>query len=253
MGFYPMAVVQQDTKQHKSYKITHHAQTKHITQNYKNNNGHTTHNEYNANTITTTTLSWRSINNSLTVTSNHTWSLLFTALFLSCYYSAAANSEDSTQFNSSAPKFISWKAGVPKLTLIRLLKWTFHYNHFAWTTKKTQPLYCWEGVFTAPIASCVFVVAVMCFHSCCLAMNFYSDFTILAFGRHVTICYRKSPKFGKTWIYASKLGFTKQWCYVWKTVNYKTENRKNNRLQEWVTKYIPFCIFCLYIFILRTF
>jgi hypothetical protein len=27
------------------------------------------------------------------------------------------------------------------------------YNHFAWTTKKTQPLYCWEGVFTAPLLS----------------------------------------------------------------------------------------------------
>jgi hypothetical protein len=35
-------------------KITHHAQTKHSTQNYTNNKGHTTHNEYSANTITTT-------------------------------------------------------------------------------------------------------------------------------------------------------------------------------------------------------
>jgi hypothetical protein len=36
-------------------QITHHAQTKHSTQNYKNNKGHTTYNEYNANAITTTT------------------------------------------------------------------------------------------------------------------------------------------------------------------------------------------------------
>jgi hypothetical protein len=37
------------------HKITHHAQTKHSIQNYTNNKGHTIHNEYNANTITTTT------------------------------------------------------------------------------------------------------------------------------------------------------------------------------------------------------
>jgi hypothetical protein len=35
--------------------ITHHAQTKHSTQNYTHNRGHTTHNEHNVNTITTTT------------------------------------------------------------------------------------------------------------------------------------------------------------------------------------------------------
>jgi hypothetical protein len=34
---------------------------------------------------------------------------------LSCLYSATANFEDSTQFKSSAPNFISWQAGVPKL------------------------------------------------------------------------------------------------------------------------------------------
>jgi hypothetical protein len=41
--------------QHTTHKITHHGQTKHSTQNYTNNKGHTTHNEYNANAITTTT------------------------------------------------------------------------------------------------------------------------------------------------------------------------------------------------------
>jgi hypothetical protein len=43
--------------QHTNYtlhKITHHAETKHSTQNYTNNKGDTTHNEHNANTITTT-------------------------------------------------------------------------------------------------------------------------------------------------------------------------------------------------------
>jgi hypothetical protein len=35
--------------------IRHNTQITHITQNYTNNKGHTTHNEYNANTITTAT------------------------------------------------------------------------------------------------------------------------------------------------------------------------------------------------------
>jgi hypothetical protein len=35
--------------QHTSHKVTQHPQTKHITQNYTNNEGHTTHNEYNYN------------------------------------------------------------------------------------------------------------------------------------------------------------------------------------------------------------
>jgi hypothetical protein len=38
--------------QHKNN--THHTQTKHSTQNYTDNKGHTTHNEYNANTIRAT-------------------------------------------------------------------------------------------------------------------------------------------------------------------------------------------------------
>jgi hypothetical protein len=46
-------------------------------------------------------VSWQRIYNSLTVTSNNTWSLLLTAQLLSCPYSASANSKDSTQFNYS--------------------------------------------------------------------------------------------------------------------------------------------------------
>jgi hypothetical protein len=61
--------------------------------------------------------------------------------------------------------------------------------------RKTQPLYCWEGVFTTPfynngsysIVVCVFFAAKMCLPNRCLAMNVYSDFTTPAFGRHVTI------------------------------------------------------------------
>jgi hypothetical protein len=73
---------------------------------------------------------------------------------------------------------------------------TLPYNNFAWTTRKTQPLCCWEGVFTAPlhsnrsysIVTCVFVSAGMCLPSRCLTMNVYSDFAISASGRYVTIC-----------------------------------------------------------------
>jgi hypothetical protein len=43
------------------------------------------------------------------------------SLLIPCHYSAAANSEDSTQFNSSAPKLISWQTGVPKLDSIQFL------------------------------------------------------------------------------------------------------------------------------------
>jgi hypothetical protein len=69
------------------------------------------------------------------------------------------------------------------------------YNHFSRTTQKTQPLYCWEGVSTAPlhsngsysIVACLFVAIGMCLPSRCLAMNVYSDFTIPTFGRHIKI------------------------------------------------------------------
>jgi hypothetical protein len=56
-------------------------------------------------------------------------------------------------------------------------------NNFAEPTQKTQPLYCWEGVFTAPlhkngsyfIVACIFIAAGMCLPSRCLAMNVNSD------------------------------------------------------------------------------
>jgi hypothetical protein len=80
-------------------------------------------------------------------------------------------------------------------TRLTLLNWTPLCNHFTRTTQKTQPLCCWEGVFTAPLHSngsysivvCVFFAAGMCLLSSCLAVDVSSDFTIPAFGRHVTI------------------------------------------------------------------
>jgi hypothetical protein len=81
-------------------------------------------------------------------------------------------------------------------TRLTLLNWTLLYNHSARTTQKIQHFYCWEGVFTVPlnsngsysIVACVFVAAGMFFPSRCLTMNIYSDVTIPAFGRHITVC-----------------------------------------------------------------
>jgi hypothetical protein len=39
-----------------------------------------------------------------------------------------------------------------------------------------QPLYCWEGVFTAPLYS-AFLAAGICLRSSFLAMDIYLDFT----------------------------------------------------------------------------
>jgi hypothetical protein len=72
---------------------------------------------------------------------------------------------------------------------------TLLYIYFTRTTQKTQPFYCWEGVFTAPLHSngsysvvtCVFSAAGMCLPSRFPTMNIYSDFAIPTFGRHVTI------------------------------------------------------------------
>jgi hypothetical protein len=83
---------------------------------------------------------------------------------------ASRNSTNSSQLNSSLCKF-------------------------ARTMKKTQPLYCWEGVFTALlhnngsylIVACVFVVAGTCLPSCSLAVNVYSDYTVPVFGRRAML------------------------------------------------------------------
>jgi hypothetical protein len=93
----------------------------------------------------------------------------FHSLITFFHYSAIANSVDSIKFLYSPQ-----------------LNWNFLYNQFA-TTQKTQPLYCWGDLFTAPLVSngsysfvvCVFVAAGMCIPSRRLAMNVYSDFSIL--------------------------------------------------------------------------
>jgi hypothetical protein len=62
--------------------------------------------------------------------------------------------------------------------------------------QKTQPLYCFESVFAAPLHSnggysiivCVFIAAGIRLPSRCLAVNVYSISIIPAFGRHITLC-----------------------------------------------------------------
>jgi hypothetical protein len=126
---------------------------------------------------------------SLTVTRNHTWILLAqpNSPFLSFLLSHIRLPTLSI-LSPADTKQISWLDGVSKQ--LNLLNWTLLYNHFARTTQETQPLYCWEGVFTAPlhsnrsysIVACVFIAEGMCLPGRCLAMNVYSDFTIPAFG-----------------------------------------------------------------------
>jgi hypothetical protein len=66
-----------------------------------------------------------------------------------------------------------------------------------------QSIYCSDGVFTAPlhsneicsIVACVFVAAGMYSPNRCLAIHAYCDYTLLAFGRHVTLLPPKSYSF----------------------------------------------------------
>jgi hypothetical protein len=60
-------------------------------------------------------VSWQWIYHSPIGTSDHTWSLILTAELPSCHYSAATNSEDSTQFNY---KLISSRAGLRNSTTV---------------------------------------------------------------------------------------------------------------------------------------
>jgi hypothetical protein len=52
---YVITTIRHNTQITHSTQKTNRAQTNHSTQNYTNNKGHTTHNEYNANTIPTKT------------------------------------------------------------------------------------------------------------------------------------------------------------------------------------------------------
>jgi hypothetical protein len=83
--------------------------------------------------------------------------------------------------------------GFPFRRLLRLvgLRWSIVFN----VTPRRGPRRKQLLLFTAPlygngsysVVTCVFVAAEICLPSRCLAMNVYSDFTIPAFVRHITI------------------------------------------------------------------
>jgi hypothetical protein len=121
------------------------------------------------------------------------------SFLLSCHYSAAANSEDSTQFNSSAPKLISRQAGIPKhesslldltTTLYSVALSVPFYNPSALTTQK-HSLYCYEGMLTGPLSrngrpSVARVrLSGMCLPSRCLAMGIQ----VTIFSAAVGVCH----------------------------------------------------------------
>jgi hypothetical protein len=105
------------------------------------------------------------------------------------------------------------------LTSLNGVNWTLLYNYFARTTQKTH-LYYLEGVFTAPlhsnwsysIVACVFVAAGMCLPSRTLAMDIYSDVTIPALGRHVTVSWLR-------YIYHVQLCMMVRLASVWRKVS----------------------------------
>jgi hypothetical protein len=97
------------------------------------------------------------------------------------------------QLNSISLLPSSYPSKLESRSLLTLL-----YNHFARMTqewRRKQLLYCWEDVFTGLLHGngsystvvCVFVAAGMRIPSRYPAINIYSDFTILTFGRHVTL------------------------------------------------------------------
>jgi hypothetical protein len=134
-------------------------------------------------------VSWQRIYHSLTVTSNHKLSLLCTASFLSCHYSATANSENSTQFNSSAPKLISWQAGVSKLdsSLFDYCSLLFSIAEHYPITSLHEP-HRKQSLAMDVLFLCAYACAGMCLLSR-LAMDVCSGSTTPAFRSHVTICF----------------------------------------------------------------
>jgi hypothetical protein len=108
-----------------------------------------------------------------------------TAQFLSCHYSAASNSEDSTQFNSSAPKLMSWQAGVSKLESTRLkLTRTAFFVPFITPRHEPRRKHGFYLLVRACLLTCCFSKEVlllrtytsagMCLPSRCLAMGLYA-------------------------------------------------------------------------------
>jgi hypothetical protein len=113
------------------------------------------------------------------------------SVFCICCWPLPAQSFSGQSHLGLVTIFYCFRFETPLFVLAAAIFRTLLYNHFARTMQKTQTLYCWEGVFIAPlhsdisnsIVARIFVAAGICLPSRCLAMNF----AIPAFGRHVTI------------------------------------------------------------------
>jgi hypothetical protein len=112
---------------------------------------------------------------SLTVTSNNTQSVLFTAQFLSCHYSATDNS--IPQIPSSYPGRLASRNSNQFISTELFLITTLYEprrKHKLSIAGKA----CLQRRCIATEVTRVFVAAGMCLRSRCLAMNVYSDFII---------------------------------------------------------------------------
>jgi hypothetical protein len=132
-------------------------------------------------------LSLQRIYNSLTVSSNQTWSLLFTAHFLSSHYSATANSEGSIQFLCSQAHVLACSRFDTRFYSLFLLP--------------ASELFFITSLHELCRNHCLHIIGKACLERRCIAievirfliaypylkMNVYSDFAIPAFGHHVKI------------------------------------------------------------------
>jgi hypothetical protein len=141
-------------------------------------------------TVSSLVVSWQRIYNSPSLQIAHEVHrlILFFPLFCNCQFQRL----DSIQFLCSQAHILAgWRFEHSTHFYTAAASFgTLLHNHFARSTQKTQHLYSWKGMLTAPlhsngsysIVACLFIAAGMCLPSRCLAMNpwlRYSDFRAL--------------------------------------------------------------------------
>jgi hypothetical protein len=133
------------------------------------------------------------MSNRLTVTSNHTWSFLFTAYFFLAIILQLPIPK--TRLNS-IPLLPSSRPGrLASRNSTQFFSNEISFLTTLYVTRRKHSLFYWKGVFIAPLLSngsysivaCVCVAAGMCLPSHSIEMAVYSDFTIPTFGRQFTI------------------------------------------------------------------